>query len=771
MEAVYKLVVLLLVLLFGDSVHCQEACRTPNQRDGRCIPRVECRSFSQYFTPDRILSQDELNFVRMSQCQPRKICCPDRVVSPDPLPVTTTSTPQPTTVLPSTGGSSDQVKLPDPSKFECGLDHLGDRIYGGVNASIDEFPWFALLEYQSKKGIKEFKCGGSLISRRYVMTAAHCLANKKLDDGERFLGVRLGDHNTETEVDCEGVYCADPPQNFGYEEIIFHPGFSKDNQAIHHDIALIRLDREAVFNDFVTPVCLPDSRFSSTVVGRNVTIVGFGHTSRRIHSGIKQKAFIPIFDPVKCREKWSSKLQLVDEQLCAGGDYYIDSCGGDSGGPLMTQRLYWTQEGIVSFGNRCGLEGWPGIYTRVASYVDWIKQNVRPYSAPVWEVAQSCTIPNELQKGVCAKPQNCPAYTVISDHTDLSSVGRVSFIKQIQCNRSSEPENTRAALPADGTVCCPRSGNYRKPTISANIPRRARPPAPDIHSRLSGMDDDVCGYQAYGPKIKGGEIANIDEFPWMALLIYALKTSNSLVHGCGGVLISRNFVLTAAHCVSGKEYESKGPLKFVRLREYNIYQDPDCVIENNFQDCSDDKIDAEPRNILLHPMYDSEFRSKYHDIALIEIDDTPEYSDFLRPICLPEAHYDNGVAKGRYFSVAGWGRTDIFRKQLGNNALSPIKLKVILPFVDAETCQKVFRPQRLELSSGQLCAGGQNARDTCSGDSGSPLMHYDPQHGVWVLTGLVSLGVRDCGTEGVPGVYTNVREYLPWIKQNARMMR
>lgn len=111
----------------------------------------------------------------------------------------------------------------------------------------------------------------------------------------------------------------------------------------------------------------------------------------------------------------------------------------------------------------------------------------------------------------------------------------------------------------------------------------------------------------------------------------------------------------------------------------------------------------------------------------------------------------------------------LVRQQLGNNALSPIKLKVVLPYVDPEQCKRVFRVQQLEIGPSQLCAGGEKAKDTCGGDSGSPLMFYDTKEGAWVLTGIVSLGVRDCGTEGIPGVYTNVREYLGWIKQNAQM--
>ncbi|XP_021711033.1 serine protease easter [Aedes aegypti] len=376
---------------------------------------------------------------------------------------------------------------------------------------------------------------------------------------------------------------------------------------------------------------------------------------------------------------------------------------------------------------------------------------------PVWEVTTQCSIPNESNNGTCTSPTECPAYATINNPEDLSSVGRLSFLKRIQCNS----EGT-------GGICCPLAKRYKTPTLNETLPKRIRHKTTRVHSRF-GNDDEVCGYQSFVPKIRGGEIANIDEFPWMAMLLYELKESQKIVHGCGGALISKNFVITAAHCVTGKDYDNKGPLKYVRLREYNVYDDPDCVIEHNFQDCSEEKIDSEPVRIIVHPEYDPNFRHKYHDIALIEISRVPSYTDFLRHICLPEPKLDNGVAPGKRFSVSGWGRTDIFRQQLGNNALSPIKLKVVLPYVEPEQCRRVFRAQQLEIGPGQLCAGGEKAKDTCGGDSGSPLMFYDVKAGAWVLTGIVSLGVRDCGTEGIPGVYTNVRQYLDWIKANAQM--
>lgn len=73
-------------------------------------------------------------------------------------------------------------------------------------------------------------------------------------------------------------------------------------------------------------------------------------------------------------------MNIRDTQLCAGGERDKDSCNGDSGGPLLHNKGNDRQhyiEGIVSFGAKCGTAGWPGIYTRVTAYKDWILTNIR----------------------------------------------------------------------------------------------------------------------------------------------------------------------------------------------------------------------------------------------------------------------------------------------------------------------------------------------------------------------------------------------------------
>lgn len=131
--------------------------------------------------------------------------------------------------------------------------------------------------------------------------------------------------------------------------------------------------------------------------------------------------------------------------------------------------------------------------------------------------------------------------------------------------------------------------------------------------------------------------------------------------------------------------------------------------------------------------------------------------DYVRPICLPSIGEDSGV--GDVLTVAGWGRTEV-------SSSSAVKLKLDLPIADKSVCTRTFRSAGVNLGNKQICAGGERGKDSCTGDSGGPLMKVEEVGGAsqWTIEGVVSFGAR-CGTEGWPGIYTRVAAYIDWINQ------
>ena len=92
------------------------------------------------------------------------------------------------------------------------------------------------------------------------------------------------------------------------------------------------------------------------------------------------EVIVPIRKQNDCRQKYAElRINITDNQLCAGGIAGKDACQGDSGGPLMFQNpktLRWQVVGLVSYGKGCGEKDNPGVYTRVSSYENWIKEKV-----------------------------------------------------------------------------------------------------------------------------------------------------------------------------------------------------------------------------------------------------------------------------------------------------------------------------------------------------------------------------------------------------------
>lgn len=360
------------------------SCTTPLGQTSECISLYDCPPLLAAFE-QRPLPSNVVSFLRQSQCGfegyvPRVCCGPLPSQQETNVP---TQRPRPTRPPTSYGGQVDPVSQEDSSptpRGQCGIDTNGDRIYGGQFTDLDEFPWMALMGYRPRNnGPLTYQCGGVLINHRYVLTAAHCLTGAIEKDVGTLASVRLGEYDTQNDVDCIDNVCADPPQEIPVQQTFPHSGYIDRNKNRKDDIGLVRLARRATYSYYVQPICLVDTS-ARLDVGNDVYVAGWGKTLNGRNSPIKLKLGLPVFNKNQCVSKYKTLgADLTDKQICAGGVFAEDACRGDSGGPLMRKRSdgVWETVAVVSFGYGCGRDGWPGVYTSVASYADWIESTLR----------------------------------------------------------------------------------------------------------------------------------------------------------------------------------------------------------------------------------------------------------------------------------------------------------------------------------------------------------------------------------------------------------
>ncbi|GFY55938.1 serine protease 42 [Trichonephila inaurata madagascariensis] len=280
----------------------------------------------------------------------------------------------------------------DYSKCGLGLENVGTqthrgRIVGGLRAS-EPWPWMAAIYFRDPRLSNTLQCGGSIIDKEFILTAAHCLVTKEqMERKPKDIIIKLGLTDIKNQSSL---------QEFEVEKIHIHPLFPRITDILDYDIALLKLKRPIQFNALVRPICLPPRELpeKSTLykAGENAIATGWGH-SGVVHKfedveGVPEDQLKEIVLPIQSMDKCNETIKnnnlrqtvFTERMFCAGdGGGNKDTCKGDSGGPLMQSQMnekeghtYWTQIGVISWGIGCGLANTYGYYTHVQKLHDWV---------------------------------------------------------------------------------------------------------------------------------------------------------------------------------------------------------------------------------------------------------------------------------------------------------------------------------------------------------------------------------------------------------------
>ncbi|XP_019878034.1 proclotting enzyme isoform X2 [Aethina tumida] len=279
------------------------------------------------------------------------------------------------------GGPRDET--PDE---RCGLvfSNPVGLIANGKESAPGEWPWHvAILKIEGAQA--SYICGGTLIGKRHVLTAAHCVIHKPSNSilSPESLTLFLGRNNLR--------YVSQNEQQRDVSEIYVHPDFLETG--LKNDIAILKLSTPIMFTNFVRPVCLwKESTSLETVINRKGTVIGWGLDENKKISAVLRKVDIPVVSTPDClysNVNFFSNV-LWQKNYCAGFHNGTSVCNGDSGGGMFFripgrngEEGSWQIRGLVSIG--VGNQGYRSVcesneytvFTDVAQYLDWIANTIK----------------------------------------------------------------------------------------------------------------------------------------------------------------------------------------------------------------------------------------------------------------------------------------------------------------------------------------------------------------------------------------------------------
>ncbi|KAG9482196.1 hypothetical protein GDO78_011087, partial [Eleutherodactylus coqui] len=255
-----------------------------------------------------------------------------------------------------------------------------------------------------------------------------------------------------------------------------------------------------------------------------------------------------------------------------------------------------------------------------------------------------------------------------------------------------------------------------------------------LSGRIVALKCSECGSRSKSTRIIGGRDVALGRWPWQVSLYLNNK------HVCGGSIIAQQWIITAAHCVH------KSP----QLSSWSVLSG---IVSHSpvvRQQASSSAVEK----IIYHRQYDD--RTHDYDIALMKLEKSLNYSDSIRPVCLPQ--YEQDLPLGSECWVSGWGHTH------ADNTHMPQSLKEArVPLISTKKCNSSCIYDG-DITPRMLCAGYLDGKvDACQGDSGGPLVCQTDY--TWRLVGVVSWGMG-CAEPNRPGVYTKIESFLDWIHKS-----
>ncbi|MBN3295596.1 ST14 protein, partial [Amia calva] len=257
---------------------------------------------------------------------------------------------------------NDCTDSSDEENCDCGVrPYKHNRIVGGVNADVGEWPWQVSLHFSTMNHV----CGASILSSTWLLSAAHCFKSAQPDFLKPELWMTysgMRDQQDMEEVQVRKV-----------KRVLPHPSYNP--MTYDYDIALLELAVPLEFSNTIHPICLPAATHVFPA-GMSCWVTGWG-TLREggSVSRLLQKAEVKIINDTVCDVV--TEGQVSSRMMCsgflAGG---VDACQGDSGGPLVCREESgtWFQSGIVSWGEGCARRNKPGVYSRVTKLRNWITE-------------------------------------------------------------------------------------------------------------------------------------------------------------------------------------------------------------------------------------------------------------------------------------------------------------------------------------------------------------------------------------------------------------